>query len=157
MRGLSFCVRWVDKGAQSEYDKCIKFVNTLRGGDEVIAIDYRDRRPLNEQVTEQLQKLILAGVLPADSRLPSVRELAMELSINPNTVQRAYAELERRGLIYPVKGKGNFVASGTDIQEQKKKEAQAKLRDALEACEGAGMTRSAILAEARAWAEEVKA
>ena len=81
----------------------------------------------------------------------------MELSINPNTVQRAYAELERRGLIYPVKGKGNFVASGTDIQEQKKKEAQAKLRDALEACEGAGMTRSAILAEARAWAEEEKA
>ena len=59
----------------------------------MIAIDYRDKRPLNEQVTEKLQTLILAGALPAGSRMPSVRELAMELSINPNTVQRAYAEL----------------------------------------------------------------
>ena len=86
----------------------------------MIVIDTRDRRPLNEQVTEKLQALILAGALPADSRLPSVRELAMELSINPNTVQRAYAELERRGLIYPVRGRGNFVSADAGVRERRR-------------------------------------
>ena len=61
----------------------------------MIVLDYRDRRPLYEQVTEKLEELMFSGVLPPDSRLPSVRSMATELSINPNTIQRAYAELER--------------------------------------------------------------
>ena len=73
-------------------------------------MDYQDRRPIYEQVTEKFRMLIYQEALPAGSRLPSVRQLAMELSINPNTIQRAYAELEQEGLIYPVKGRGNFVA-----------------------------------------------
>ena len=66
--------------------------------------------------------LIYQEALPAGSRLPSVRQLAMELSINPNTIQRAYAELEQEGLIYPVKGKGNFVAESGQILKIKKED-----------------------------------
>lgn len=86
----------------------------------MIVLDYQDRRPLYEQVTEKFRTLIYQGVLPADSRIPSVRQLAMELSINPNTIQRAYMMLEQDGLIYPVKGKGNFVADTQKIQEESK-------------------------------------
>ena len=86
----------------------------------MIVLDYQDRRPLYEQVTEKFRTLIYQGVLPADSRIPSVRQLAMELSINPNTLQRAYMTLEQEGLIYPVKGKGNFVADTQKIQEKSK-------------------------------------
>ena len=86
----------------------------------MIVLDYQDRRPIYEQVTEKFRTLIYQGVLPADSRIPSVRQLAMELSINPNTIQRAYMTLEQEGLIYPVKGKGNFVADTQKIQEKSK-------------------------------------
>ena len=86
----------------------------------MIVLDYQDRRPLYEQVTEKFRTLIYQGVLPADSRIPSVRQLAMELSINPNTIQRAYMTVEQEGLIYPVKGKGNFVADTQKIQEKSK-------------------------------------
>lgn len=120
----------------------------------MIILDYRDRRPLNEQVAEKLQALILKGALPPGSRMPSVRELSMELSINPNTVQRAYSELERRGLIYPVRGRGNFVSEDAGIAERKKGEALEALRAALDACASAGIPRDEALEAARAWAGE---
>ena len=81
----------------------------------MIVLDYRDRRPLYEQVTERFKELIVREILPQDAQLPSVRSLASELSINPNTIQRAYAELERQGYIYSVKGKGSFVAEKSRI------------------------------------------
>ena len=83
------------------------------GGKEnvsMILIDYKDRRPLYEQIVEKLSDLMVRGILEQDSQLPSVRSLATELSMNPNTIQRAYAELERQGYIYSVKGRGSFVA-----------------------------------------------
>lgn len=80
----------------------------------MIVIDYKDTRPIYEQVAEKFKTLILKGVLAADEQMPSVRNLAMELSINPNTIQKAYAELERAGFIYTVKGRGNFV-SGVEM------------------------------------------
>ena len=73
------------------------------GGKEnvsMILIDYKDRRPLYEQIVEKLSDLMVRGILEQDSQLPSVRSLATELSMNPNTIQRAYAELERQGYIY---------------------------------------------------------
>ena len=87
----------------------------------MIFIDYNDKRPIYEQVTEKIQTLILNGVLEPDSKLPSVRSLAMELSINPNTIQRAYAVLEQQGFIYPIKGRGNFVSPDLKMMEEKKK------------------------------------
>ena len=62
----------------------------------MIIIDYKDTRPIYEQVVERFKALILKGIMQPDEQLPSVRNLAMELSINPNTIQKAYAELERQ-------------------------------------------------------------
>ena len=75
----------------------------------MININFRDARPIYEQVRDGFRQLILTGVLPADSKLPSVRELAAELAINPNTIQRAYRELEAEGYICSVPGRGSFV------------------------------------------------
>lgn len=88
----------------------------------MIIIDYKDRRPIYEQLVDRFQELILKGALEPDSQIPSVRNLAMDLSINPNTIQRGYAELERTGYIYSVKGKGSFVSDTKELIECKKVE-----------------------------------
>ena len=77
----------------------------------MILIDYKSRTPIYEQIIENVKALIVSGVLERDEQLPSVRQLAQDLAINPNTIQRAYAELEREGIIYSLKGRGNFVGS----------------------------------------------
>lgn len=105
----------------------------------MILIDYKDRRPIYEQVVEKLSDLMGRGILEQNSQLPSVRNLAMDLSINPNTIQRAYAELERQGYIYSVKGKGSFVADNHQIHEQKKKELYANLKCLVEEAMGMGI------------------
>lgn len=88
----------------------------------MIYIDYKDRRPVYEQIVERYQELVVDGVLEADTPIPSVRTQAMELSINPNTIQRAYSEMERRGIIYSIKGKGSFIAPSDAIVEKRKRE-----------------------------------
>ena len=75
----------------------------------MISINYRDPRPIYEQIQSELRRLMLTGALPPGSRLPSVRELAGQLAINPNTIQRAYRQLEMEGWIATVPGKGCFV------------------------------------------------
>lgn len=74
----------------------------------MIHLDYKDSRPIYEQVADRLKELMILGVLEEDAQMPSVRSLATELSINPNTIQRAYAELERNGFIYSVEGQGKL-------------------------------------------------
>jgi len=76
----------------------------------MITINYRDGRPIYEQVKDSLRRLILSGGLAPDHKLPSVRAMASELAINPNTIQRAYRELEAEGYIYSVPGKGSFIS-----------------------------------------------
>jgi len=76
----------------------------------MIVLNYQDRRPIYEQVVEKFKMLITKGALEPDEQMPSVRKLAVELSINPNTIQRAYAVLEADGYIYSVKGRGNFIS-----------------------------------------------
>ena len=87
----------------------------------MIVLDYQDRRPIYEQIVEKFRHLILSGALPPGSRMPSVRQLAMDLSINPNPIQRAYNQLEQEGLIYPVKGKGNFIADSECVRKISRK------------------------------------
>ena len=77
----------------------------------MIQINYQDKRPIYEQVVERFRQLIVMGVLKEDEKIPSVRNLAIDLSINPNTIQKAYQELERQGFVYTVKGRGNFVSA----------------------------------------------
>lgn len=73
-------------------------------------LDLSDRRPLYEQIKEKFEELIIKGVLKENDKIPSVRELAVKLTINPNTIQKAYRELENEGFVYSVKAKGSFVA-----------------------------------------------
>ena len=98
----------------------------------MILIDYKDRRPLYEQIVEKLSDLIVRGILEQDSQLPSVRSLATELSMNPNTIQRAYAELERQGYIYTVKGKGSFVAENSVMKEKRKKDLLIQVSEVID-------------------------
>lgn len=93
----------------------------------MILLDYKDSRPIYEQVVEKLQELMLLGILEEDSQMPSVRSLATELAINPNTIQRAYGELERGGFIYMVKGRGSFVGSIKRLREAKRGELAKRL------------------------------
>lgn len=87
----------------------------------MVVIDYQNRKPIYEQIVERFQMLIVKGILEPDSQMPSVRALATELSINPNTIQKAYAVLEQEGYIYPVKGRGNFVSGKSGISQTKKR------------------------------------
>lgn len=98
----------------------------------MIILDYKDRRPIYEQVAEKLEKLMLLGTLGENEPLPSVRSLAMELSINPNTIQRAYGELERQGYIYTVKGKGSFVAENSVMKEKRKKDLLIQVSEVID-------------------------
>lgn len=81
----------------------------------MIVIDSQSRKPIYEQIVERVENLIAAGAFAPGSQLPSIRSLAVELSINPNTIQKAYGILEQRGAIYAVKGKGNFVAGQEQV------------------------------------------
>ena len=78
----------------------------------MISLNYRDSRPIYEQLEEKLRRMILSGAIGEGERLPSVRELAGQLAINPNTIQRAYRELEGEGYICSVPGRGSFVRQG---------------------------------------------
>lgn len=79
----------------------------------MIQVNFRDARPIYEQVRDGFRQMILSGALPADEKLPSVRELASQLAINPNTIHRAYRELETEGYICSVPGRGSFVRDVT--------------------------------------------
>ena len=97
----------------------------------MISINYRDSKPIYLQIKDALRRLILTGTLPAGGKLPSVRSLASSLAINPNTIQRAYRELETEGCIISMPGKGSFVADAADIARQKHQAAEQALRQAL--------------------------
>ncbi len=86
----------------------------------MITLNYRDSKPIYEQVKDGFRKLILSGGLPTGERLPSVRELAAELAINPNTIQRAYRELEAEGFIYSIAGKGSFAAALSEVTDRRR-------------------------------------
>ena len=101
----------------------------------IIMLDYKDTRPIYEQVVEKFQTLILKGVLEPDEQLPSVRSLEVERSINPNTIQRAYGELERQGFIYTVKGRGGFVRYNEDLLEIKKERLKKQLLEVMKEAE----------------------
>lgn len=93
----------------------------------MIKLDYKDSRPIHEQISSGIKELIMCGALKADEQLPSVRDFAVSLTVNPNTVQRAYKNLEAENIIYSVKGKGNFVSGDSHADRA----TITKLYDAL--------------------------
>ena len=110
----------------------------------MIRLDYRDARPIYEQVRDGLRSMMVTGVLAAGDKLPSVRSLATELAINPNTIQRAYTQLEAEGYIYSVAGKGSFAASGGDEQQRRIRELTEQLKPLLEELKALGYTRQSL-------------
>ncbi len=105
----------------------------------MILIDYKDRKPIYEQVIDKFQQMILCGALQPGENMPSVRGLAMELSINPNTIQRAYQELERKGYIVSIKGKGSFVSDSQDAALSRRMELREELKGCVEKAFSVGM------------------
>lgn len=97
----------------------------------MITIDFQNRRPIYEQIVDRFETLIVNGVLEADAQLPSVRALSVELSINPNTIQKAYSILEQNGYIYPVKGRGNFVSGNEQLKLRKQESIYRSLQETV--------------------------
>jgi len=97
----------------------------------VINLNYRDSRPIYEQIKDGLRKLVMTGAYSADERLPSVRELASALAINPNTIQRAYKELETEGYIYTAAGKGSFASDMSGVDEGRRTQQLKKFDEAV--------------------------
>jgi len=93
----------------------------------LISLNYRDPRPIYEQLEEKLRRLILSGAIAEGEKLPSVRELAAQLAINPNTIQRAYRELEQAGFLYSVPGKGSFAGKLSGVDEGRRRALKEKL------------------------------
>lgn len=120
-----------------------------RKGVYMIFIDYKDTSPIYEQIVEKFKTLILKGALLPDEKMPSVRNLAVELSINPNTIQRAYGELERQGYIYTVKGKGNFVSDSKLLFAKYKEEIFVQLRLICKQAYEAGITEEELVESIR--------
>jgi len=111
----------------------------------VISLNYRDSRPIYEQIKDGLRKLIVTGAMQPDEKLPSVRALAQQLSINPNTIQRAYAELEAEGYTYSVPGKGSFAAGHKDADAARREELLAKTRELLAELRELGVSEEELL------------
>lgn len=98
----------------------------------MINISYKDPRPIYKQVKDGLRRLVVTGCMPPGEKLPSVRELATQLAANPNTIMRAYQELESEGYIYSIAGKGSFAAEKSDVRDARKSGLLVAFRDAVE-------------------------
>ena len=145
-----------------KYTNCVNTTNTVNTiwprGKEVrplmIRLNYRDSRPIYEQIKDNLKKLIISGAIAEGERLPSVREMATQLAINPNTIQRAYRELESEGYIATVPGKGSFAARGGEMDAGRRQELFQKLEEAALELKYAGVEPREIVARLQAALEK---
>ncbi|MCM1188819.1 MAG: GntR family transcriptional regulator [bacterium] len=110
----------------------------------MILLDYRDKRPIYEQVVEKLERLIVNGALEADSKMPSVRSMGVDLAVNPNTVQRAYNQLEQEGYLYTVSGRGSFVAPESEWRDGKKKKMLSEWNLVTQRARESGLSREEL-------------
>ncbi len=111
----------------------------------MILLDYRDKRPIYEQVVEKLERLIAGGGLEPLTKMPSVRSLAMDLSVNPNTIQRAYAQLEQDGYLYTVSGRGSFVTAESEWKENRQAKVLAQWREITRLAREAGLSQEDMI------------
>ena len=111
----------------------------------MVHLDYRDARPIYTQIADHFRNQIRAGILAEGDKLPSVRELAGDLAINPNTIQRAYRELEADGWIASVSGKGSFVCGAPHQENPEAEDLWRELDAVTTKLTEAGVSRQAIL------------
>ena len=110
----------------------------------MVHLDYRDVRPIYAQIIDSIKEQITAGILHTGEKLPSVRELAADLAINPNTIQRSYRTLEAEGWIVTVPGKGCFVSANASCQEQERKRLLSAFDEACSALLAMGVSREEL-------------
>ena len=120
----------------------------------MLSLDLQSRQPIYEQLVRGLSELVSLGALAPDEQLPSVRSLARDLGVNPNTVQKAYQELERSGVIYSVAGKGSFVSPRPAAARMLRGQRLEKLREAAAEGRRAGIPREEALGVVEAVYEE---
>ena len=112
----------------------------------MVHLDYRDARPIYSQIIDGFREQIAAGVLQPGEKLPSVRDLASELAINPNTIQRAYRQLELEGWIVSMQGKGSFVSGEMSIRQRESERLLAEFDRMVAALERSGVDRRELIA-----------
>ena len=112
----------------------------------MIHLDHRDARPIYAQIIDSCKEQIAAGILQPGDKLPSVRELASTLAINPNTIQRSYRQLEMEGWIVTMPGKGCFVCRDERLAEEEKKRLLAAFDAAVDGLLSFGISRDALIA-----------
>ncbi len=112
----------------------------------LVTIDYRSRVPIYEQLVNGIRDMALKGILEPGYKLPAVRTLALELAINPNTIQKAYTELERQGIIYSFAGKGSFISESlSGVLKERKKELICEIVQSCEKAIDAGVTYDEVI------------
>ena len=115
----------------------------------MIKLDLQSRVPLYEQLQEQIIRLSLLGVLEENEQLPSVRSLAREVGVNPNTVAKAYQELERQGIIYTVSGRGSFVSPNVLSLQSPRQAALDEVFEALDKALSRGIAPEEVLEQVK--------
>lgn len=116
----------------------------------MILLDYRDKRPIYEQVVEKLERLIASGGLEPLTKMPSVRSLAMELSVNPNTIQRAYTQLEQDGYLYTVSGRGSFVTAENEWKDSRQRKVLSEWQEITRQAKESGLSEETLTAKLQA-------
>lgn len=112
----------------------------------MINLDYQSRTPIYEQIVREVERFVALGVMKPNERLTPIRELAMNLGINPNTVKKAYEELEKKGVIVTVSTKGTFVAGDTkDVLYRKVEEKIKHIKDEIIELENMGITKEEVI------------
>ena len=121
----------------------------------MLQLNYRDGRPIYEQVRDGLRQLLVTGAIQPGEKLPSVRQLASQLAINPNTIQKAYEALEQEGYVYSVPGKGSFAAQREEITDSRRTQLLAQLDKITDELLLLGMTPEEIAVRCAARKEEL--
>ena len=122
----------------------------------MLNLDYRDARPIYEQVRDNLRRLMVSGAIQEGEKLPSVRSLASNLAINPNTIQRAYESLEAEGYVYSIPGKGSFAAPRTGVDEERRDRLLGEVDSLTAELLYLGVTRDRLIARIREKGGEVQ-
>ena len=122
----------------------------------MLNLDYRDARPIYEQVRDNLRRLMVSGAIQEGEKLPSVRSLASNLAINPNTIQRAYESLEAEGYVYSIPGKGSFAAPRTGVDEERRDRLLGQFDSLTAELLDLGVTRDRLIARIREKGGEVQ-
>ena len=122
----------------------------------MLNLDYRDARPIYEQVRDNLRRLMVSGAIQEGEKLPSVRSMASNLAINPNTIQRAYESLEAEGYVYSIPGKGSFAAPRTGVDEERRDRLLGQFDSLTAELLYLGVTRDRLIARIREKGGEVQ-